>query len=84
VGSVPTTSTTAIFTINKEVEMGLHLSRREGQKIVIDGGRVVVTVKEIRCGRVTLNVEADQSIKIDREEVHECIVGAQPLTGDEP
>lgn len=62
--------------------MPLFLSRKEGQKIIIDGGRVTVTVEEIRCGRVTLSVDARRDIRIDREEVHEQLVD-QHLTGDD-
>ena len=56
----------------------LVLSRCEGERIIIDGGRIVLTVVEFRStdsGRpkVRLGFEADPSITIDRGEVHAAV-----------
>lgn len=48
----------------------LVLSRNVDQSIVIDGGRVVVTVVAIRGGTVRLGVMADDGVVVDRYEVH--------------
>lgn len=47
----------------------LVLSRRIGEQIVI-GGKVSVTVVEIKGGQVRLGVTAPASIPVDRHEVH--------------
>lgn len=50
----------------------LSLVRKKGQKIRIyddKGLNIEVTVKRLRNKRVTLNIEAPQEIKIDREEI---------------
>jgi len=47
----------------------LVLSRRIGEQIVI-GGRVSVTIVEIKGGQVRLGVTAPESIPVDRYEVH--------------
>lgn len=47
----------------------LVLSRRMGQKIVIDG-HIVVTVTAIQGDRVRLGFDAPAHVTIDREEVH--------------
>ena len=50
----------------------LILARRPGERILIDGGRITVSVQEILGGReVVLGIEAPESVAIDREEVHE-------------
>jgi carbon storage regulator len=48
----------------------LVLTRDVGEAVAIDGGRIVVTVNEIRDGRVRLGFDADPSITIDRMEIH--------------
>jgi carbon storage regulator CsrA len=47
------------------------LSRREGESVLIEGGRVKVTVVELRAGRVRLLFEAERSIDIFRAELVE-------------
>lgn len=47
----------------------LVLSRKVGEKIVIDGKRIIVTVLEIRPDKVRLGFIAPKEVKIDREEV---------------
>lgn len=50
----------------------LVLERKPGEKVVIDGGRVVVVVLRARGdGKVRLGVQADRSIAVDREEIHD-------------
>jgi carbon storage regulator len=48
----------------------LMLARRTNQRIVIDGGRIVVTVVEIGVGKVRLGIDAPPDCRVDREEVH--------------
>ena len=50
--------------------MGLTLSRRKGEVIVI-GGAIKIRVVDIRGDRVRLDIDAPRDIRIDREEVHE-------------
>lgn len=47
----------------------LVLSRHEGESIVINDN-IVVTVRRIEGGRVTLATKAPDHIRIDRGEVH--------------
>ena len=47
----------------------LVLSRREGEKIRI-GTDVVITIQELRCGRVRLAIEAPMDVTVHREEVY--------------
>ncbi len=49
----------------------LVLTRDVGEAVAIDGGRIIVTINEIRDGRVRLGFEADPSIVIDRMEIHQ-------------
>ena len=51
----------------------LVLSRKIGESIVI-GGNVVVTVREMRGGRIRLSVEAPQDVLVLRKE----LVGDRP------
>ena len=52
------------------LSMGLTLSRRKGEVIVI-GGAIKIRVVDIRGDRVRLDIDAPRDIRIDREEVHE-------------
>lgn len=56
-----------------EVDM-LALTRRIGQRVMIDDGAVKVQVLGIKGGQVLLGFEADRSIPVNREEVHEAMV----------
>ena len=58
----------------------LVLSRKVGEKLVIDGG-IVVTVNRIAGNRVTLGIEAPDHVRIVRGEL-QPIVGA--FAGDPP
>jgi len=49
--------------------MGLTLSRKEGERILI-GDDIIVTVERIDLGRVRLKFEAPSQVKIFREEVY--------------
>ena len=51
----------------------LVLSRHRNEKIVLDGGRIVLTVVEIRGDKVRLGFDADKSVSIHRGEVQEAI-----------
>jgi carbon storage regulator len=46
----------------------LVLTRKTGESLII-GDDVVVTVVEIRGDKVRIGVEADPSVRVDREEV---------------
>ncbi len=50
----------------------LVLTRKAGQRIVIDG-RIVVSVEEIAEGKVRLGFIADKSVAINREEIQQVI-----------
>lgn len=47
----------------------LVLTRKENQRIIIDGGRIVVRVVEIDGSRVRLGFDAPRDVTILREEV---------------
>lgn len=52
----------------------LVLSREVGQRIVIDGGRIVVELIDIKgCCKARIGITADPSISIHREEVQSRI-----------
>lgn len=52
----------------------LVLSREVGQRIVIDDGRVVIEVMDIKgCRKVRIGVIADPSISVHREEIQRRI-----------
>jgi len=57
----------------------LVMSRKPEETIVIDGGRVVITVLEIHKGAVRLGVEAPKSVIIHRGEVQARINAADEL-----
>ena len=48
----------------------LVLTRSEGERIIIDGGRIIVTlVESSRNGRAKIGIEAAPDVQVDREEV---------------
>jgi carbon storage regulator len=49
------------------------LSRKIDERIIIDGGEIVVTVVDVRGNKVWLGFEADKKHKIHRDEVQELI-----------
>ena len=51
--------------------MMLVLSRKRNEGIIIDDGRIVIHVVEIRGDKVRLGVEAPKEVGVDRREVYE-------------
>lgn len=51
----------------------LVLKRNENQRIIIDNGRIIITVVEITPGRVRLGIEAPQDVPVHREEIQRRI-----------
>ena len=49
----------------------LILGRRLGQKVIVDGGRMVIEVVGVRGGGVRLGFTAPLDVVIDREEIDE-------------
>ncbi len=47
----------------------LVLSRRPGEKVVINGN-IIVTVVEVRGDQIRLGIDAPRSVKVYREEVY--------------
>jgi carbon storage regulator len=47
----------------------LVLSRRPGEKVVINGN-IVITVVEVRGDQIRLGIDAPRSVKVYREEVY--------------
>jgi carbon storage regulator len=48
----------------------LVIERKFGEKVII-GDNIILTVMEMRSGKVRLAFEAPRSVTIDREEVYE-------------
>ncbi|HZP02586.1 MAG TPA: carbon storage regulator [Terriglobia bacterium] len=55
----------------------LVLTRRVGERIVI-AGDIQVTVLAVRGKKVRLGIAAPDSVRVDREEIHESRVGPSP------
>jgi carbon storage regulator len=53
----------------------LVLTRRAGETIVIEGG-IRVTVVSVQGDRVRLGITAPDSVRVDREEIHQRRTGA--------
>jgi len=51
----------------------LVLSRKKNESLVIDGGRIVIEVVEIRGDKVRLGIEAPPEISVHRREVQDAI-----------
>jgi carbon storage regulator CsrA len=47
-------------------------TRKSSESVVIDGGRVVVTVLGIVGRKVQLGFEAPRDVPIDRKEIHDA------------
>ena len=52
--------------------MGLVITRKVDQDILIDGGKIVIRVVEICGDKVRIKIDAPENITIDRREVHEA------------
>jgi carbon storage regulator CsrA len=48
----------------------LVLARRLDERIILDGGRITITVVGLLPDKVRLGIEAPADCRIDREEVH--------------
>ena len=48
----------------------LVFGRKPGERVVIDGGAILITVAEIRGGVVRLAIDAPAGMVVDREEIH--------------
>jgi len=57
----------------------LVLTRQLGQEIVI-GGNIRIMVVDVRGDRVRIGIDAPQSVRVDRREVHERLVGMSAAT----
>jgi len=51
----------------------LILSRKRGEQIVISEGLITITVVQIRGDKVRIGIDAPDSVRVDRREVHEAI-----------
>ena len=49
----------------------LILSRHAEERLIIDGGRIVIQVIQILPDKVRLGITAPADCRVDREEVHE-------------
>jgi carbon storage regulator len=49
----------------------LILARHQGERIVIDGGRIVIDVVAILPDKVRLGFTAPADCRVDRQEVHD-------------
>jgi carbon storage regulator len=57
----------------------LVLSRKKDEQIVIDGG-IVLTVVDVRGGKVRIGIDAPRDLKVHRKEIAERIA-AEALAG---
>ncbi len=48
----------------------LVLTRRIGETVVIDGN-IKVTIVSVKGDRVRIGIDAPESVRVDREEIHE-------------
>jgi carbon storage regulator len=62
-------SRVAYISTRKEVLSMLVLSRKVGEKVVIDGC-IIVTVVAVDGNKIRLGITAPPDVRIDREEVH--------------
>lgn len=49
----------------------LVLSRGQGERVILDNGRIRVTILQCRGGNVRLGIEAPACVRVDREEIHQ-------------
>jgi len=50
----------------------LVISRKRDERIMIDGGRIVITIVQTNGYQVRVGIEAPVDVVIDREELHEA------------
>lgn len=55
----------------------LVFSRKKEETIVLDGGRIIVKVCEIKSGRVRLGVICDKTTEVNRGEIQEKVDAAR-------
>ncbi len=48
----------------------LVISRKRDERIMIDGGRIVITIVQTNGYQVRVGIEAPVDVVIDREELH--------------
>ncbi len=58
----------------------LVLGRKVEQAIVLDGGRIRISVLEVQGGRVKLGIEAPPDVIVHRETLGERQTGMRSLT----
>jgi len=51
--------------------MGLILTRNVGKSIIIDGGKIKITINRVNGRHVSLDIVAPKEITVDREEIYE-------------
>jgi carbon storage regulator CsrA len=49
----------------------LILSRKKGQRILINNGEIILTILRSQKGKITMGFEAAHEIPIHREEIHQ-------------
>lgn len=65
-------STALVVATPTEPKSHIVLTRTEGQRILIDGGRIIIKLNRARRGRARISIEAPRSVRIVREELLEC------------
>jgi carbon storage regulator len=50
----------------------LVINRKRDERIMIDGGRIVITIVQTNGYQVRVGIEAPVDVVIDREELHEA------------
>lgn len=72
-------------TFNKQAQIGgLRLTRKPGERVIINSGEIIVEVVEIRGNRVKLCFNGHKDITIRRGEVQEAIDRISPPPLPEP
>jgi len=54
------------------------LSRKKGESIVIDDGKIVLTVVDVRGDKVRIGISAPPSVVVHRQEVADAIAAGIP------
>lgn len=61
----------------------LVLKRARGERIVIDGGRIVITLVECGASGARIGIDAPKEVIIHREEVQIRLDRGEPMRGGE-